>query len=227
MIKHIGRHNNKKIIVLFRQVPNEDHMCLVAYSETLARHLHDDIMRVLESAVGQQSKDFADALHRNVGSDGRNLLEVLHKEGHIKKVQTAQVLITPNTNTTIRLDELNKILNEMSKGEDAVKKLEEMDKSGGFGTGNKRRPGPPVEVKTTSADVTGDVPVASSTGTISDDSLAQSLKQQAEKMANEARILLAESDRLMKEAAALLPPVLESNVNTKPKAKKTTKVKAN
>ena len=57
MIKHVGKHNNKRIVVLWRQVPNEDHMALVAYSDTLPRMIHDELMRVLESPVGQNSKD--------------------------------------------------------------------------------------------------------------------------------------------------------------------------
>ena len=32
--KHVGKHNNKKIVVLWRQVPNENHMALVTYSDT-------------------------------------------------------------------------------------------------------------------------------------------------------------------------------------------------
>lgn len=229
MIKHIGKHNSRKVIVLFRQVPGEDHMCLVTYTDSLPRQLHDDVMKVLESPVGQQAKELSDALFRNIGADGRNLLEALHREGFIKKVQSGQVLITPNTSTTIRLDELNKILNEMAKGEDAVKRLQELDNSTGLASGVNRKPAPPVEVKTSAADIAGvvDQPIAGTDGTLSDAAIAHSLRTQAERMASEAKTLLAESERLMKEAAELVPPVIESNVQSKPKAKKTTKVKAN
>jgi len=229
MIKHVGKHNNRKIIILFRQVPGEDHMCLVSYPDTLPRQLHDDIMKVLESAIGQQAKELSDALFRNVGSDGRNLLEALHREGFIKKVQTAQVLITPNTSTTVRLDELNKILNEMSKGEDAVKRLQELDNSRGMASGNRKNQ-QIKEVKTTSADVNGvvDTPLSNTVDTLSDGAIANSLRAQADKMIAEAKGLMAEAERLQKEAAVLVPPVIESNVkSTSTKAKKTTKVKAN
>lgn len=229
MIKHVGKHNNRKIIILFRQVPGEDHMCLVSYPDTLPRQLHDDIMKVLESAIGQQAKELSDALFRNVGSDGRNLLEALHREGFIKKVQTAQVLITPNTSTTVRLDELNKILNEMSKGEDAVKRLQELDNSRGMASGNRKNQ-QIKEVKTTSADVNGvvDAPLSNTVDTLSDGAIANSLRAQADKMIAEAKGLMAEAERLQKEAAVLVPPVIESNVkSTSTKAKKTTKVKAN
>lgn len=230
MIKHIGKHNSRKIVVLFRQVPGEEHMCLVTYTDSLPRQLHDDVMKVLESTTGQQAKELSDVLFRNIGADGRNLLEALHREGYIKKVQAGQVLITPNTSTTVRLDELNKILNEMAKGEDAIKRLQEIDNSTGLASGIKRRPAPPAEVKTSAADIAGVVDQSASVGadgTLSDIAIAQSLRTQAERMAAEAKTLLAESDRLMKEAAVLVPPVIESNVQSKPKAKKTAKVKAN
>ena len=40
------------------------------------------------------------------------MLEFLHTRGHLKKVPTNLVLMTPNTQTSIQLDELNKIIAE-------------------------------------------------------------------------------------------------------------------
>jgi len=113
VIKHVGKHNNKRVVVLFKTVPGEDHMCLVVYPETLPKHIHDDIMKALESESGQQAKDFSDYLFRYTLSDGNNALATLHKEGMIKKVPTNQVIITPNAKSTVRLDELNNILIKM------------------------------------------------------------------------------------------------------------------
>jgi hypothetical protein len=144
IIKHIGKHNSKKVIILYRTVPNEDHMALVAYSDLLPRNMHDEIMKVLESPVGQQSENLADALFRNTGSDGRNSLEALHRDGFIKKVQTSQVLVTPTTTSSVRLDELNKILTEMATGEAAVKRLQELDKSKGFSDIGRNKPVEPA-----------------------------------------------------------------------------------
>ena len=138
MIKHVGKHNNKKLVLLWRKVPNENHMSLVLYSDTLPRMIHDEVMKQLESPIGQNAKDFADVLFRTTLGDGRNALEVLHREGFIKKVPTAQVLITPTSKSTVRLDELNDILDEMEKGEEAVKRLQDIDKNAGMQT--KRRP---------------------------------------------------------------------------------------
>ena len=84
-IKHIGTHNNKKICVLFRQTPNEDHMALVVYSDSMPSLVHDAVMEVVQSPSGQEADNLADALQRKTMPDGRVALTVLHQEGFIKK----------------------------------------------------------------------------------------------------------------------------------------------
>lgn len=228
MIKHVGKHNSKKIVLLFRKVPNEDHMCLVVYPETLPRHIHDDVMKALESESGQQAKDFADLLFRFTLQDGNNALETLHREQMIKKVPTNQVIITPNAKSTVRLDELNEILDKMEMGEEAVKEMAELDASSGM-TGKKRRPNEgrdinevrtPRNSRSTPVDVTNSISINE---VLSDEQLATQRMAQAQKMAAEAKQLLAEADRLMKEASELNGATKE---NGGTKTKKTAKVKA-
>ena len=105
MIKHVGRHGDKKIVILYRTVPGEDHMCLVAYSDLLPRTYHDAVMKTLETPAGQQAKEFADALFRN---------------------------LLPDVKSNVRLDELNNILKKMEEGEDAVRKMAAMDAQAGL-----------------------------------------------------------------------------------------------
>lgn len=208
MLKHIGKHNDKKIVLLWREVPGEDHMCLVSYSDLLPRIYHDAVMSVLESAAGQQAQNLSDALHRNYMPDGKNCLEALHVNGLIKKVPTNQVTVTPNNTSSVRLDELNTILNEMAKGEEATKRLAELDTQKGI-TGKNRG-------RTTAADVGDRVAPTASVGDaiLSDADLAQQRVRQAESMKADAERLMREADRLLQEAADL---------NPKPDAKKTTK----
>ena len=116
-LRHVGKHGDRKVAVVFREVPGEPHMALVTYTDLLNRHIHDPMMQCIESTIGQQSENLADALNRTHTADGKYILQVLHSQGLIKKVQTSQVVMTPNSTTTIRLDELNKILNEMQQGE--------------------------------------------------------------------------------------------------------------
>lgn len=211
MLKHIGKHNDRKVVVLFHQVPNEDHMCLVVYSDLLPRLIHDELMKAIESAPGQQAANLADALFRISMADGRNPLEVLHKEGFMKKVQTSQVLMTPTPASTIRLDELNKILTEMATGEDAVKRMADLDNSAGLQTKKRdntpqRNVGEPVKPAAYAPQLQ-----ASDNGVLTDEAIASQQLVQATRMKNEAKALLAEAERLEGEAASLAPSVVKAN----------------
>jgi hypothetical protein len=223
MLKHVGRHGDKKVVVLYREVPNEAHMCLVVYSDTLPRIYHDTVMSVLESPVGQQAESLADALFRSMMADGTNSLEILHKNGMIKKINTSQVIMTPTPAASVRLDELNDILNEMKTGEAAVKRLAELDAQKGMGSKTKRKAelqevGVPPSSRTQSVVVPDTVP-----GVLTDADLASSRLAQAELMKKNAATMLAEAERLINEATQL-DPTTTKNVGTA-KTKKA-KVKA-
>ena len=230
MIKHVGKHNNKKLVLMWRKVPNENHMALVLYSDTLPRMIHDEVMKQLESPIGQNAKDFADVLFRTTLNDGRNALEVLHKEGFIKKVPTAQVLITPTTKSTVRLDELNDILDEMDKGEAAVKRLQEIDSNTGMQTKRRNQQGREVgmppnnsSVSRTNLDVAAAyLKGAITEGVLSDSDLAAQRQAQADTMKKQAEQLLAEAKRLETEANELSPATNVKTTRAK-KAKTTAK----
>ena len=126
--KHVGVANNKKVIIIQRQLSGDDaHMAAVLYSDILPSRYHDDVMRVLESDEGQQAYEFRDILQRRMMADGNNMLQALSQENYIKRVAQNAVIVKPNSKSSIRLDELNKLLNEAGRGEAAVKKLDEMD----------------------------------------------------------------------------------------------------
>lgn len=204
MIKHVGKHNQKKVAIVYKQVPDEDHMCLVVYTESLPSRVHDEIMGVLESAAGQSAKDLADALFRHVMADGVNCLSAIHRAGYMKKVPTNQVIVTPTSKSSCRLDELNDILRQMEKGDEAVKKLAEMDASRGMAGG--RDLGDPV--KTSAASV-------NTNSVLSDADIAKQRLDQATKMEAEAKSLLAEAKRLKEEANSLAPKVKNVRTTTK------------
>ena len=223
MLKHVGRHGDKRIVLVYRQIPNDEHMCLVLYSDTLSQLMHTEVMKVLESPVGQQSPELADALFRCTMADGRNCLEALHKAGQLKKVSTNQVTITPNAKSKVRLDELDKILNEMSKGEDAIKRLSELDSNAGMNNGLRTDP---KEVGANPASRTQSVPVSTAAigDVLTDEQLASQRIAQAAKMKLDAQHLLSEAARLEKEAADFTPtPVID---NGKKKIRKTSKKQA-
>ena len=216
--RHVGKHGDRKVAVVFREVPGEDHMCLVTYTETLNQHVHDPLIKCIESDIGQNSEHLADALNRTYAKDGRPILQVLHLEGQLKKVQTSQIVMTPSPNQTIRLDELNKILDEMQKGESAVKRLQEMDDSRGLQD-------PADVVRRMRGNQNTQQNIQATGDALGDQALANNLRQQAAKMSAEAKGLMAEADRLLKEAASMDPaPVVKETAKPKKTTAKKTKV---
>lgn len=204
-MKHIGRHGDRKVAVLFREVPQEDHMCLVIYPDTLPAPWEAAIMKVLESDHGQASENFADALHRNLLPDGRVILETLHREKMIKKIRAADVTITPRPDSSIRLDELNKMLNEMKQGEAAIKRLAENDAAQGLVDPSVKRA---AEAAFKNQQQQYQQPIQSSNEGLSDRALASNMLSQAERMEREAKGLLAEAARMKKEAERMDPGVV-------------------
>jgi hypothetical protein len=216
-IKHVGKTGDRKVLVLYRQVPGEDHMGLIIYPETLPAHWQDAIQRVVESEVGQQAKELADALHRSLLPDGRPILETLHQERMIKKVRTADIIMTPNTASSIRLDELNKMLNEMEQGEEAIKRLAQNDASRGMVPPEVKRKAE-AEYKAGQAQQAANAAAAPfqapPNGALSDRELAANQLFQANRMEQEAKQMIAEAARMKKEAAKLDPNVIAKEAAT-------------
>ena len=211
-MKHVGKHGDRKVCILFRQVPGEDHMCLVIYPEVMPAHWQDSIQKALESEVAQQSEELADALHRSFLPDGRAVLATLHQERMIKKLRTADVIVTPTPAATIRLDELNKMLNEMKTGEAAIKKMAENDASRGLVAPEVKRKAEAEfkasqAAKSESASSMAPPLRAGQDGALSDRDIAANMLSQAKAMEQNARSMIAEAGRMKKEAEKLDPTV--------------------
>jgi len=210
-IKHVGKHGDRKVCILFRQVPGEDHMCLCIYPEVLPAHWQDSIQKALESDVAQQSEELADALHRSFLPDGRPVLGTLHQERMIKKIRTSDVIVTPTPDAKIRLDELNKMLNEMKQGESAIKKMAENDASRGMVAPEVKRKAE-AEFKAGQAAKRDSLVVppplkAGQDGALSDRDIASNMLAQAKAMEISARSMVAEAARMKKEAERMDPTV--------------------
>lgn len=218
MIKHVGRHNQRKVAIVYRQVPDEAHMALVMYTDTLPMMVHDEAMKVLESELGQNAKELADALFRHVMPDGTNCLTHIHKAGYLKKVPCNQVIVTPTAKSTVRLDELNDLLSKIEAGGTAAEQMANLDANRGIkGVIQEGRelgqPPAPVQTATTSASVSG---------VLSDTEIAEQRLSQAARMEAEAKGLLAEAKRLKEEAASLVPPKTKATNGRTTKTKKVT-----
>jgi hypothetical protein len=207
-MKHIGTHGDRKVCILFRQVPGEDHMALVIYPETLQAHWQQAIQSVVESDIAQQAEELADALHRNFLPDGRPILETLHQERMIKKIRTSDIIVTPTAQSRIRLDELNKMLNEMKLGDAAIKKMAQNDASRGMVAPEVKRKAE-AEFKASQAAKSSTPQLqATQSGALTDRDIAANMVFQAKQMEVEAKAMIAEAARMKKDAQRMDPNVV-------------------
>ena len=185
-IRHVGKHGDRKIAILYRQVPGEDHMCLIIQPDVLPAHWHDTIMKVLESDIGQQANELAEALHRNLLSDGRNILETLHFEKMIKKVRTSDV----------------------QKGSEAIKKMAQDDATRGLVDAPTKRAAEAEFKRTQSEKATVSKMQANTNTALTDRELAANMLVQAQRMEIEAKGMIAEAARMKKDAERMDPRVV-------------------
>jgi hypothetical protein len=196
-MKHIGKmkNNSARVVVAYRTIPGDVNSALVVGTQGLQDSYHDSLMQLVQEDSGQQANELADVLAVRKFPDGTNMLEFLHTRGHLKKVPTNLVLMTPNTQQTIQLDELNKMIAEQ-KGVS----LEQLAINDGSG-----------EVKTSEDIIVSEVPVAQTATPI-----AQTKTVSADDLRSKADQLLAEAKSLRELADKLDTP--------KAKATKTKKI---
>ncbi len=226
MIKHVGKHADRKIVIVFNEVPNEEHMCIALYPDLLRKNMHDDIMAAIESTEGQAAENLGDALGSKYFSDGTVILNRLHTENLLKKIQCEQVILTPTPNSSVYLDQMNKMLKEMKTGKEAVERLAKIDSESGMSgqqvprdAMGRRMDGKGMDIGGPGANVplpgalnesshkgivnenTMAAPVG---GALTDDAIANNMKAQADKMAAEAQGMIAEAQRMQDEANAMM-----------------------
>ena len=208
MMKHVGRHGEKRVAVIFREVPGEEHMALVTYPDQLKQSTHDDLMNAIQSHKGQEASHLGEALHGMTGTDGQTILNMLHREGFMKKVRTRDVIMMPRPNTPgARLDEINDIIRGMETGSEAAAKMAKLDAQAGLADPDKT--------------AAGNTAAENVQGVLGDTDIARNLMAQAEQMKAQMVTLQAESERLMEEAANLDP-----SLSTKKKRGRPAKAKA-
>lgn len=107
-LKHVGRHSGtgQRLSVVFLQLPDEKENALVVYSDSLPDRYHDSFMEAVESPEGQASQNLYEVLTRKVFWHGTPMLETLHKEGLLRKVPTSAIIMQPNSNTEVPLNDI-------------------------------------------------------------------------------------------------------------------------
>jgi hypothetical protein len=113
-MKHIGKmkNNGAKIAVAYRTLPGDSGSALVIGTNGLPDSWHDSLMNLIQETSGQQANELADILAVRRFPDGNVMLHALHNGGHLKKVPTNGVLMTPSSNQSVLLSELNTIIAE-------------------------------------------------------------------------------------------------------------------
>jgi len=110
--KHVGKMKNNaaRVAVVYRTIPGDANSALVVGTNGLTDSYHDSLMSLIESDSGQQANELAEVLAVRRFPDGTVMLQYLHANGHLKKVPTKLVSMTPNSQTSINLDQLNQMI---------------------------------------------------------------------------------------------------------------------
>jgi len=111
-MKHVGKmkNNGARVVIAYRTIPGDANSALVIGTNALGDAYHDALMSVVESDLAQQANEVSEILAVKKFPDGNNMLAHLHTNGHLKKVPTDGVIVTPTRNDEIPLDELNKLI---------------------------------------------------------------------------------------------------------------------
>lgn len=178
--KHVGKlvNTQRRVVVVFREVPNEPENCLVVDTDALPDWMHDDVINAVESPGAQQSANFYEYAQRQMFTDGSNMLQALHAKGLLQKQPTSNVALTPNASQKVMLSEINQILKE--QGQVAVAPTVDPNQ---MAMANK-----PVD-NVINETVAAPVVSTPDSGVINDEDLAKSMIAQAEQFESEANRL--------------------------------------
>jgi len=113
-MKHTGKmkNNGAKVVIAYRTLPGDPLSALVVGTNVLGDTYHDSLMNLIQTNEAQAANELADILSVRRFPDGSNMLEWFHVNGHLKKVPTNGVLVTPTPQSSVPLDELNVIIAE-------------------------------------------------------------------------------------------------------------------
>lgn len=197
--KHVGKliNTQRRVVVVFREIPDDHTHALVVDTDGLPDWMHDDIINAVNSPGAQQSSNFYEYANRQVFNDGTNMLQSLHKRGLLQKVDTENVMMTPNASATIRLDKLNDMIAEQTGSRTVV-------------------PKDTTQMEMAHKNVDAPAQVVTPTGTpdvIDDGAIAKNMLTQAEQFEQEAKQL--------REQAYELNPDLKPKRGRKPKTQTT------
>jgi len=120
-MKHVAKWNERKCLVLFREVPGEPENALLIMTGELGATQHDELISVVDSDEAQANSDLAQVLNGRNFSDGRIMLQAIHSDGMITKAPVSEVMMTPTPNDNVPLKDLNESIAQIEAGKEAEK----------------------------------------------------------------------------------------------------------
>lgn len=179
LTRHVGRdHLGNRIIVIFRELPEDPSRCLVVETDRLPEIYHDNLMAVVNSTEAQQTHNLYEVLDRRLFGDGTRILQTLHQRGYIKSLNIDQVMLIPMPNRELPLREANAAI-----------------------AGTPVEPAPQAQEP---APVPAPAPVADDAELASDQG-EPSPEQEAQRLVEMARLMEADAKGLREKAYALDP----------------------
>ena len=121
IMKHVAEWQDRKCLVLFREVPGEPENALVVMSGELGPTQHDELIKEVDSPEAQNNNNLADVLNGRNFSDGRIMLKALHEDKMITKVPVSEIVMLPTVKDRVPLADLNSAIAEIEAGQEADK----------------------------------------------------------------------------------------------------------
>jgi hypothetical protein len=126
MTKHVGRliSTGKKVAVIFRYIYDDEGNvtdkthALAVDTDALPNMWVDSFMDAVLSSEGQDTIDFYEVCMRKTLPDGRFILPALVEEGRMRRIRTNEIMMEPDKQIRIPLNELNENLEMIAKGEE-------------------------------------------------------------------------------------------------------------
>jgi hypothetical protein len=214
--KHVGRnHLGTRLVVVFREIPDDEAHCLVVESDSLPEMYHDQLMREVDSRDAQQTVDLFEVLQRRSFGDGGQMLNTLHARGFIKKYPVEQIEMVPMPNRPVALS----IINEQIKtGAIASEKAEGGEAEAELPTSNDAGVSVDTDTGLIKPVVIEPVKVGNEQG--------DATKAAAESKLLQARLMEEDAKKMREEAYALDPDLKKGGRPSKKQAKKVAEAKS-
>lgn len=113
--KHVGRLKNtdRRIAVLFMQIPGREDHALVVDTDALPDSYHDALMGVIDSVEGQQSTVLANILGRRILPDtGQDIMNALNARGFLQAQPITNIVMYPRPNMAMPLEDIIRMMRQ-------------------------------------------------------------------------------------------------------------------